>query len=333
MSVFFSIIVPVYNVESFLEECFLSIAKQSFNDYEIIFINDGSTDSSGEICDAICRKFTNASTIHKLNGGLSDARNVGINIARGSYVILLDSDDKLNTNALEELHNLIRNNNDPDVVLNRIKLFSNENKLGIECKYKFTEELKEKSVSGIFQQLIRLDDYVPGAWTLVTKRKHIITNELFFVKGLLHEDEQWTPRTILKAKSIAFNNSCLYLYRQGRTGSITQMKNIRRELDKLWIVESLYNERKSNTYSQSSSVALLERASDLYWGVLVRSSQYKSNLEEFNLLIDELHSKQSIFKLSKNKKYVVFNVFLNVFGIRTISILISILAIFKKESS
>ncbi|MGI2294936.1 glycosyltransferase family 2 protein [Paenibacillus sp. GXUN7292] len=330
MKPFFSIVVPVYNVEKYLEDCFQSIIDQRFDDYEILFINDGSTDSSGELCDNVCRKVGNAITLHKTNGGLSDARNVGITAARGEYIILLDSDDLLNSKALETLYELIVSNKNPDVVVNRIKFFSDDPKSSEECKYMFSEDLKELSIAETFQHLIKLDDYVPGAWTLVTKRSHIIDNDLYFVKGLLHEDEQWTPRTILKASSLAFNNNCLYLYRQGRNGSITQIKNVKREMDKLWTVQSLYKESKSTEYTPNSSIALLERSSDLYWGVLVRSKQYARNLTEYNKLLDELNSKRNIFKLSNNKKYVLCNVVLRIFGIKITSFILNKIVMLKE---
>lgn len=330
MKPFFSIVIPVYNVEKYLEDCYLSTKNQSFNDYEIIFIDDGSTDSSGELCDDICKKDKNAATIHKTNGGLSDARNVGIASAKGKYIILLDSDDMLNSRSLENLYELIVSNNNPDVVVNRIKFFSDDNISGEECKYRFSKIFEEISIAESFQRIIKQDDYVPGAWTLVTKRSHIINNELFFEKGLLHEDEQWTPRAMLKASSLAFNNNCFYLYRQGRTGSITQVKNIKRETDKLWTVESLYKESQTNDYALDSSIALLERASDLYWGVLVRSNQYAQNLTEYNKLIDELSSRQYIFKLSKNKKYVICNVILKILGMKRTSTLFNKLALMRR---
>jgi glycosyltransferase involved in cell wall biosynthesis len=320
MEPFFSIIIPVYNVEMYLKECYLSILNQNFCDYEILFIDDGSTDSSGIICDQICKKTKGAITIHKVNGGLSDARNIGINLAKGKYIVFVDSDDMLHSGGLRGLHDLIVSKGHPDVIINRIKNFTDEDKIGKECKYRFSEELQQMPISDSFQHLIKLDDYIPGAWTIVAKRAYIVENELLFVKRLLHEDEQWTPRAILRAKSLAFNNSCLYLYRQGRIGSITQMKNVKREIDKLWIVESLYKESKNMQYTTSCSIALVERAADLYWGVLIRTHQYTLKYYEYEQLVDKLSSEQHIFELSKKKKYIICNLFLNIFGIKNMSV-------------
>lgn len=97
---FFSIIVPVFNVDQYIEECIDSILLQNCNDYELILIDDGSTDRSGEICDLYDEKYDQIVVIHKENGGLSDARNKGIEISKGEYILFIDSDDYLVDNTL-----------------------------------------------------------------------------------------------------------------------------------------------------------------------------------------------------------------------------------------
>lgn len=328
---FFSIIVPIFNLENYIEECYKSIFRQNFPDYEILFIDDGSTDSSGALCDRIAQNAENVNVIHKANGGLSDARNVGIREAKGKYVIFVDSDDMLHEEALEKLYSLIVTDIYPDVVINRIKILLDSDMSIRECNYTFPETLKQMSIAESFQHIIKQDDYVPGAWTIVAKRKYLIKNDLFFVKGLLHEDEQWTPRAILKSHSMAFNNSFLYLYRQGRIGSITQVRNVKREMDKLWIIENLYSESTNAQYSRSCRIALIERASDLYWGVLVRSYQYALKYEDYNALIRKLRSLQHIFAASKNRNYILCNLLIKLFGMRNISAILYQLAMKRKS--
>ena len=99
----FSIIVPVYNVEKYLSRCMESILRQSYEDYEIILIDDGSTDESGEICDAYARRDARIQIIHQENYGLSGARNTGLNVARGDWIVFVDSDDWIETEMLERL--------------------------------------------------------------------------------------------------------------------------------------------------------------------------------------------------------------------------------------
>ena len=102
-----SIVVPIYNVEKYLEKCINSIIIQTYKNIEIILVNDGSTDSSGKICDIYLKIDKRIKVVHKKNGGLSDARNVGIENAKGKYIAFIDSDDFLDSDFIEILYNLI----------------------------------------------------------------------------------------------------------------------------------------------------------------------------------------------------------------------------------
>ena len=104
-----SVIIPVYNVEEYLRECIDSVLNQTFSDFEVILVNDGSTDSSGEICDEYVEKDERVTVIHQKNGGLSVARNIGLSEANGKYVYFLDSDDYISENALATLLNIAEN--------------------------------------------------------------------------------------------------------------------------------------------------------------------------------------------------------------------------------
>lgn len=331
MKPFFSIIIPVYNVEKYLQKCFNSVLEQSYKDYEVILIDDGSTDLSGRICDEISGKYSSVIVIHKENGGLSDARNTGMAIAKGEYIILLDSDDMIGNDGLKILSELIQRNNYPQIIINRIKTFREESSSYTECKYFFDYEINQLSIAEEYKKLMKNKAYIPGAWTIVSKREYLLENNLFFVKGLLHEDEQWTPRVILGASSMAYNNNCLYLYRVGREGSITYLKNVKREKDKLWSVNSLYTESMSEKYSLECKQALIERASDLYWGVLIRSFQYSNIREEYYDLIDSVNKYRFIFKLSKNKRYIICNLLINILGIEKVSTLLNTITERRKE--
>ena len=102
-----SVIVPVYNVEAYLDRCVASITSQDFNNLEIILVDDGSTDASAKMCDAYAAADTRIKVIHKQNGGLSDARNAGIDIAHGEYIAFIDSDDFILPGYFSYLHRLI----------------------------------------------------------------------------------------------------------------------------------------------------------------------------------------------------------------------------------
>lgn len=112
-----SIIVPVYNVENYLKKCVESILSQTFTDFELLLVDDGSTDSSGEMCDELKRLDERIKVIHKENGGLSSARNAGIDVAKGKYLTFVDSDDYIDTHMLEVLYkNMVQEDADLSIV-------------------------------------------------------------------------------------------------------------------------------------------------------------------------------------------------------------------------
>ena len=126
-----SIIIPVYNVEPYLRRCIDSVLEQTMQDYEIVVVNDGSTDNSGSICDQYANQYDQIRVIHKQNGGLSDARNTGIKAATGDYILFLDSDDYLDTDALEKLWTGVNKN--VDIIIGGYKKIYQDYMLLFQC--------------------------------------------------------------------------------------------------------------------------------------------------------------------------------------------------------
>ncbi|HEM5188819.1 TPA: glycosyltransferase, partial [Streptococcus suis] len=137
-----SVIIPVYQVEKYLKRCIDSVLAQKFIDYEIILVDDGSTDSSPEICDEYSIEHPHISVIHKENGGLSDARNVGIKHAVGEYIFFLDSDDWISPTMFESLKEIISSKKH-DIIHFDLQFCKNEQFNCVKC------ELNEKEFSGI----------------------------------------------------------------------------------------------------------------------------------------------------------------------------------------
>lgn len=123
----FSVLVPVYNVEKYLTKCLVSLKEQTFKDFEVILVDDGSKDNSGKICDKFCEENKNMKVIHKKNEGLISARRTALELSSGDYCVFCDSDDFLEKNALEELHNVISSKN-PDLIIYNAYLYQNEKK-------------------------------------------------------------------------------------------------------------------------------------------------------------------------------------------------------------
>lgn len=209
---FFSVIVPVYNVENYLSECIEGIVRQSFKEYEIILVDDGSTDGSSELCDEWKNKYDSIKVIHKSNGGLSDARNVGANQAEGEYLVFLDSDDYWNDEFfLEKIHDMTHMSN-LDLVVFGYKKVIDEKELSI-----YTPQSESKTI----EELVLAGEFNICAWDKVVRRDLISSNNIAFRKGVFSEDMEWCSLLYKCVESVAVLPEAPHSYRQ-RNGSITK---------------------------------------------------------------------------------------------------------------
>lgn len=214
-----SVIVPVYNVEEYLPTCIESVLNQTFKDFEVILVDDGSTDESGQICDEYAKKDERVKVIHKENGGLSDARNVGLLSSKGKYIAFVDGDDFIIETAFEKLMRKITIYDAEIVVGNEVRYISDSKKIKPKKRHLSTELVH----TGIeFMKLcIEQGAMYLGVPYNIYKRSLIIDNNLFFKKGILHEDLLWTPLVFLKANKVVYEDIDFYMHCI-RQGSITQ---------------------------------------------------------------------------------------------------------------
>lgn len=220
----FSVIIPVYNVEEFLEECLDSVLAQTYQNFEVVLVNDGSTDRSSLICKEYCSLDNRFKYIEKLNGGQSEARNIGIQAAGGEYIVFLDSDDFWEGDFLSNIANIIKEHN-PDFLFFRHKYYYNTKTL--ENKYVFnSDELRNMSGEECLKYILELQAGY-GWWVClnIVKKELIINESLLFEKNRLYEDVMWTPEVFLCSKKVFFYDKAIYMYRQGREGQSTSLLN------------------------------------------------------------------------------------------------------------
>lgn len=214
-----SVIIPVYNVEKYLKECVDSVLAQDYSNIEIILVNDGSKDSSPTICDEYAKNYSHIKVIHKENGGLSDARNRGVTLCTGDYVLFLDSDDFWdNASAISKLVSRV-NITKCDVLNFSFKKFNEDERVFTEGLKKSTDmptQLKNKKEQLEF--LGKGNLYIACAWNKLIK-KDLFDNELIFEKGAYSEDIVWCAILMKKAASFDYIDFSFYCYRQ-RVGSI-----------------------------------------------------------------------------------------------------------------
>ena len=213
-----SIIVPVYNVEKYLKECIESILSQTYKNIEIILIDDGSTDNSGKICDEYLKKDSRVKVIHKENGGLSDARNTGIEIASGKYIGFVDSDDYIAKDMYDFLYQNIKRENAEISGCNRFLVY--ENKIEIYGKKECYEVMDSQRA---IEMLCTIGYIGVSAYTKLYEAK--LFKDIRYPKGKINEDMYTTYKLFDKANRIVYDATPKYYYRQ-RSGSITNSKNI-----------------------------------------------------------------------------------------------------------
>lgn len=221
----FSIIVPVYNTEKYLKRCLDSIRKQTFKNYEVIIVNDGSTDNSSDIISKYPFKI-----INQKNQGLSMARNNGVKESSGEYLIFLDSDDYIEKDLLREINNSLSNN--PDLIRYQIKeVFDDKSDVSYE-------EIPFDNKNGVEAfKLITNYHFVENAWAYAIKREFYLKEKFSFKKGTYHEDFGLMPLVIIKSKIVNSINYVGYCYYQ-RDGSIMNSSDYSKTKNK---VKDFYN--------------------------------------------------------------------------------------------
>lgn len=222
-----TVVVPVYKVEKHLNKCVESIVNQSYKKLEIILVDDGSPDNCGAMCDDMAKKDSRIKVIHKSNGGLSDARNAGIEAASGEYLMFVDSDDYIDETMCEKLYNSLINNN-ADLSICNVQFVYEQSAPVTECDNMFDGVLTQDEFWD------KVESSFSRSWIIACNKlyKKRIFNKIRYPKGMLNEDEAILHKIIYEVKYIATVNEPLYFYLQ-REDSITHYNRGVKNLD--WI--------------------------------------------------------------------------------------------------
>lgn len=294
----FSIVVPVYNVELYLRKCIDSIINQTYKDYELLIINDGTKDNSQAIIDEYVKQYPEyVKSFIKENGGLSDARNYGIQRSNGEYLVFVDSDDFIEPKLLEKLNNEIEKNNNVDVIGYHTEIFDKD--------YNLYEVLKKPVFSNLngeeaLVNLIKNAKLFETAWGYCYRADFWKKNEFKYAKGLLHEDLGLTPEIMLKAKSVSVIDYDAYGYYQSensimRSGSINYEKEYKKTLDLVQHFDRFYEILENNQFNKNAKKEL--------YNYLVSSILWKFNVlpEQYNIKLAKIVKEKNIAKYKINK--------------------------------
>lgn len=301
-----SVIVPIYNQEKYLEKCVESILKQTYSNIEVILVDDGSSDQSVDMCDQYKKIDNRVIVIHKNNGGLSDARNKGLDIAKGDYISFIDSDDFVRKDMFDVLLKRMTDENADIVFCDCLMVDDKMNVLKSENTRKCLEQ-QTFTTDTLFQDnLIPIEQHwlTVVAWNKLYHKS--IFENLRYPFGKYHEDEFLFHHIYSKVHVITCTNERLYFYRR-INGSITDKSNYFMRLDR---VEALYN-RIVFMLEQDYTNSLLRYEKDMFDPIFnvcinVGKKKYdKEKLERIKMLDYEISS-----VLFKNHLFPIFR-FLN----------------------
>ncbi len=221
----YSFIIPVYNVEKYLEECLESILKQKYTNYEIILINDCSTDKSSLICEKYNKKYSFIKYINnKQNKGISKVRNQGLKLATKDYIIFIDSDDFYNQDFLIEANKILTKKK-YDVLISKFIIKKDYSEAREVTDIEFdAKRINDKTHEEILEY-IYIKRMINTVWRFIIKRSTITNNNIYFIDNIIHEDEEWVPKLLCKAKTIYYFDKQYYTYRI-REHSITNTPNL-----------------------------------------------------------------------------------------------------------
>ncbi|MDD3429795.1 MAG: glycosyltransferase [Oscillospiraceae bacterium] len=283
-----SVIVPVYNVKDYLPRCVASILGQTYSDLEIILVDDGSTDGSGRLCDHYAEQDSRIQVIHKENGGLSDARNAGLDIATGEYITLIDSDDYVAPYYTEVLLSLALSNKAQIAVGTWQEIYTEE------TQALQVEEQKVQVVSNLqaLETMLYQKVFDTSAWVKLYKRS--LFEKVRYPKGMLFEDLFTTYKLLWQCDTVAYTSQKLYGYYQ-RSNSIMNVAFTPRRMHQVEAAEQILSFVKENCPSL----------------VPAAQARYVSSLCQTYLLIpaDKYKDEQTELwtKLKNNRKSVLFD--------------------------
>lgn len=290
---FFSVILPIYNVEKYLRECVESVLNQTFTDYELILVDDGSKDGSGVICDEYGVKYPDrVKVIHKPNGGQADARNFGMNEATGKYTVYIDSDDFVISNKfLSDVHDKIIES-DADVVVYKFVKFYDDTKKFEKCSFELVSE-KGLSDDEYLLETVKKDAYYGMAWIKAFRTALAKDNGIEFEKGLTGEDMDWYFSLVLSAKKIVSLNETYIAYRQ-REGSVTKTMKLKNLTDFICILEKWNKIINETDISETKRLALKGVLAKYYSNLLIdyirvkdrEKKRYKKRIKALSKLLD-----------------------------------------------
>lgn len=303
-----SVIIPIYNVGFYLQECVNSVIKQTYKNLEIILVDDGSTDECPNICDTYAKQYSNVKVFHKQNGGLSDARNFGILNSTGDYLLFLDADDFWkDSTAVQSLVDRINLTHADLLNYSYIKYYEDLKKYINYFEDMEPLPLDFNKLESI-QYLLDNNLYIASACNKLIKKSLFEDGDLYFVKGIYSEDIDWCLRLLIKAESVDFICENFYCYRQ-RSDSITHTINDKKCHDLTNNILKCFSIVNNSETLQDILCKYVAYQYGTFFITQAVAENYQSEC------INELSKYKWVLKYhSNNKKLIILNIMVTLFG-------------------
>ena len=277
----YSVIIPVYNVEKYIDRCLKSIISQNYDDLEIIVIDNGSTDSSGIICDTYASEYSNISVYHIENHGVGSARNFGLSKARGEFIYFVDSDDYLVGNLFADFADKLVSDLDL-VVFSYYNSFEEDltEKSRTEKSLPFKGNYDKDGFIKIFKELF-LSDMLYTVWNKIYRREFLLENNLSFEQYELGEDVRFNLNVYRNVNRIFLSQDSYYVYVIGRKGSAMSSYNPKRiqyQLQELKMVDSLLSDWYLDSFDLDQTIKARILMSNIY-NISKQNTQFSSKVE------------------------------------------------------
>lgn len=296
-----SIIIPIYKVEQYLNQCVDSVLSQTYKNLEVILVDDGSPDGCPAICDEYAIKDNRVKVIHKENGGLSDARNAGLKVATGDYVIFLDSDDYYNNECfIQDVVDALSSNPTDILCHQRQKFVEGQDDLKYPVPYS-DDEINEKDFGRLIYKLSSADCLDASACMKVINREFLLHNELYFKSGMYSEDVEWFLRVLSVTNSMSLTNSITYCYRVRHT-SISHSIGLKNIQDLFFSIEK-YSELYKSLADKSLKRGILNYLAYQYF-ITMGLTGYKLKGEDRKMMMSRLSNYSWVVDYAISRKTI-----------------------------
>lgn len=325
MSYLMTFIIPVYNVENYLSQSIESIINQNLSSFEIILIDDGSTDKSPLICDSYALKYSNINVIHTKNRGQSAARNTGVLHSKGKYILFLDSDDYYKENSLNLFEQEVLLNPNIDLLTGKILIFyeGNEN-VHPKTSYKDINVINGMTGENAFKYLVNTNQFLVSPYSYMIRRDVLITNNIFFDESLrCAEDILFTPQVYFNCKTVSSLDIFFLMYRKNREGQITHSITLQKKESVLMTLDKSIKDGQNYQIGNETKNVFYRFISTLYITSLGKINNFKKHDRKKGIKL--LYKYKHLIKYSGGKRYTIPKYIYYIFGFKTYLLTISIM--------